>query len=68
MRYHFLDNTRSEPPYRGPKVVRKHSLTWTVESVTPAGVRMKLVGSALLATACKAAARHFDLSGFSWET
>ncbi len=62
LRYHFLDNTRGEPPYWGPEQVRKSSLTWTVESVTPAEVRMKLVGSALLATAPKDAERGFDLS------
>jgi hypothetical protein len=64
LRFHCLDNTRGEPTYWRREDVRKSALTWTVEAVTPGEVRLKLTGSALLATAPEAAkaARGFDLS------
>jgi hypothetical protein len=62
LRFHLLDNTRGEPPSWGDDEVRAQSLTWAVEAVTPAEVRLSLRGTALLATAADPAKarRGFD--------
>jgi hypothetical protein len=63
LRFHMLDNTRGEPIYWGKDEVRKQALTWTVEEADARVVRLKLTGSALLATAADPARanRGFDL-------
>jgi hypothetical protein len=50
LRFHLVDNTRGEPDFWRPEDVRKAELTWTVEEATPASLRLRLDGSALLAT------------------
>jgi hypothetical protein len=62
LRFHLLDNTRGEPSSWRPEEVREQSLTWAVEAVTPAEVRLTLRGTALLATAADPAKarRGFD--------
>jgi hypothetical protein len=50
LRYHLVDNTRGEPDFWRPEDVRKAELTWTVEEATPASLRLRLDGSAVLAT------------------
>jgi hypothetical protein len=50
VRFHLIDNTRGEPPMWQPDQVRSSKLTWTVEEATGATVRLRLEGSALLAT------------------
>jgi hypothetical protein len=62
--FHLLDNTRGEPPSWQRDEVRKHSLTWIVESTTAKEIRLRLEGSALLATSADArkAKRGFDVA------
>ena len=50
LRFHLVDNTRGEPDFWRPGDVRKAELSWTVEEATPASLRLRLDGSALLAT------------------
>ncbi len=50
LRYHLVDNTRGEPSFWEAREVRKKSLTWTVERATQEEMRLRLDGSALLAT------------------
>jgi hypothetical protein len=51
LRYHLVDDTRGEPSNWEAKEVRKKRLTWTVEEATDNALRLRLDGSALLATA-----------------
>jgi hypothetical protein len=50
LRFHLVDNLRGEPPMWEPEHVRSSDLSLVVESATPAGVRLRLEGSALLST------------------
>ncbi len=50
LRFHLIDNTRGEPPMWHPQDVRSRKMTLTVEEATPTRVRLRLEGSALLAT------------------
>jgi hypothetical protein len=50
IRYHLVDNTRGEPSFWKPEEVRSSEMKLTVEEATGAGVRVRLDGSALLAT------------------
>jgi hypothetical protein len=63
LRFHLIDNTRGEPPMWRREDVRSGKLTLTVEEVTPATVRLRLDGSAILATDKDAAKadRGFDV-------
>jgi hypothetical protein len=63
LRFHLVDNTRGEPPMWRREDIRRQELTLTVEEVTPAAVRLRLDGSALLATRADAetAERGFDV-------
>jgi hypothetical protein len=63
VRFHLTDNTRGEPPLWRRSDVRSRDLTLTVEDVTPARVRLRLEGWALMATAGDAsrADRGFDV-------
>src|SRR5262245_10535535 len=60
--FHLLDNTRGEPPIWRRDDLRSHKLKLTVEEVNAAGVRLRLDGAVLLATAAEAAEakRGFD--------
>jgi hypothetical protein len=49
-RFHLLDNTRGEPNMWSREEVRSRAITLTVEESTPAGMRVRLEGSALMAT------------------
>jgi hypothetical protein len=62
-RFHLIDNTRGEPPAWSVKQVRRASMTLTVEEAGPEGLKLRLDGSALLATAAdpKRADRGFDV-------
>jgi hypothetical protein len=63
LRFHLTDNTRGEPPMWQRDEIRSQEMTLTVEEATPAAVRLRLDGSALLAThedAAKAS-RGFDV-------
>jgi hypothetical protein len=63
LRFHLVDNTRGEPDFWRPGDVRQAELTWTVEEATPASLRLRLDGSALLATVADPdrAGRGFDV-------
>lgn len=63
LRFHLVDNTRGEPPHWKADEVRSRRMMLTVEEVTPALIRLRLEGSALLATAAdpKAAKRGYDV-------
>ena len=63
LRFHLVDNTRGEPDFWRRDEVRKADLTWTVEEATPASLRLRLDGSALLATDADAgrARRGYDV-------
>jgi len=63
LRFHLLDNTRGEPPMWGREDIRAQDLTLTVEEATTAAVRLRLEGSALLATdvTVSKAGRGFDV-------
>ncbi|HZT81442.1 MAG TPA: hypothetical protein VFA26_14535 [Gemmataceae bacterium] len=62
-RFHLVDNTRGEPPLWRRDQVRSKKMTLTVEAVTPKEVRLRLDGSALLATKAdpKEADRGYDV-------
>src|SRR5262249_44182817 len=64
LRFHLLDNTRGEPPYWRAEEVRKYRLTWTVEAVGAREIRLRLEGTALLATAAdpEDARRGYDVA------
>jgi hypothetical protein len=49
-RFHLVDNTRGEPDAWKPEEVRSGKLALTVEEAGAAGVRLRLEGSAVLAT------------------
>lgn len=63
LRFHLIDNTRGEPPMWQRDEIRKHELTLTVQDVTPVALRLRLDGSALLATSPDTAKadRGFDV-------
>jgi hypothetical protein len=63
VRFHLVDNTRGEPPHWSLRQVRRAEAKLTVEDAGPAGVRLRLDGSALLATDAdpKRAERGFDV-------
>jgi hypothetical protein len=63
LRFHLLDNTRGEPNMWRRDEVREHQLVLIVDEVTPAAVRLRLEGSALLASGpnVERAARGFDV-------
>jgi hypothetical protein len=62
LRFHLIDNTRGEPPMWRRDEIRTQDLTLTVEEVTAAAVKMRLEGSALLASHADVAraGRGFD--------
>jgi hypothetical protein len=64
LRFHFVDNTRGEPPHWQRKEVRSSTLQLTVTEVTAKAITLKLDGTALLATDADAskAKRGFDVS------
>lgn len=64
VRFHLVDNTRGEPPFWSNEDVREASMTLTVEDVSPDRVRLRLVGSVLLATSADVsqADRGYDAS------
>jgi hypothetical protein len=63
LRFHLTDNTRGEPNMWRRDDIRSKELTLTVEEVTPAAVRLRLDGSALLANRAdvEKAERGFDV-------
>jgi hypothetical protein len=63
LRFHLVDNTRGEPPHWKAHEVRSRKMTLTVEEATPALVRLRLEGSALLATSAdpKEAVRGYEV-------
>lgn len=63
LRFHLVDNTRGEPQAWSIDEVRSHTLKLTIEKTGPDGVRLRLDGGALLATAAdpKRAERGFDV-------
>jgi len=63
LRFHLIDNTRGEPPMWRREDIRANNLSLTVEEATPASVRLRLDGSALLASGPDAekADRGFDV-------
>src|SRR5262245_18276969 len=63
LRFHLTDNTRGEPPMWRREDIRSQELTLTVEEVTATAIRLRLDGSALLATNADAtkADRGFDV-------
>jgi hypothetical protein len=63
LRFHLVDNTRGEPPAWSKRDIRASDLRLIVEEATPERVKLRLVGSALLATAVNPikAARGFDV-------
>ncbi len=54
-RFHLIDNTRGEPPMWSRDDVRSREFTLTVEESTSNGTRLRLDGSALVATNADAA-------------
>lgn len=50
IQYHLTDFTRGEPPFWEKSEVRRQELTLTVTAVTPAGVELRLDGTALMST------------------
>jgi hypothetical protein len=50
LRFHLVDNTRGEPPTWAHKDIRSSDLTLTVEEAAGTALRLRLDGSALLAT------------------
>jgi len=64
LRFHLVDNTRGEPPHWRADQVRSRKLTLTVLEATSSVVRLRLEGSALLATKAdpKEAERGYDVS------
>jgi hypothetical protein len=63
LRFHLIDNTRGEPPMWRRDEIRAQELMLTVEEATPDAVRLRLDGTALLASAADAAQakRGFDV-------
>src|SRR5262245_22597804 len=63
LRFHLIDNTRGEPPMWRSEDIRSQELTLTVEEITATTIRLRLDGSALLATDADAAKadRGFDV-------
>ena len=63
LRFHLIDNTRGEPPMWTRDDIRKQELTLAVTEATELGVRLRLEGAALLATAADPdkAERGFDV-------
>jgi hypothetical protein len=65
--YHCVDNTRGEPSFWEADQLRKHKLTVAVENVTENTLRLRIAGTAVLATDANVtrAKRGFDarLSG-----
>jgi hypothetical protein len=63
LRFHLVDNTRGEPPFWTREQVRQNDLRLRVEEVSDKGVRLKLVGHALLSTNAddRRADRGFDV-------
>jgi hypothetical protein len=63
LRFHLVDNTRGEPPHWQREQVRSRDLKLTVEDATPTRVRLRLEGTALLATDAKPdrAARGYEV-------
>jgi hypothetical protein len=64
LRYHLLDNTRGEPAFWEAAEVRKQELSWTVVESTREDLRLRLTGTALLATDADPdrARRGFDVA------
>jgi hypothetical protein len=62
LRFHLIDNTRGEPPMWGHDDIRKQELTLIVTEATDLGIKLRLEGAALLATAADQdkADRGFD--------
>ncbi len=50
LRFHLVDNTRGEPPMWNKEEIRSQEMTLSVEEVTATSVRLRVEGSALLAT------------------
>lgn len=63
LQFHLVDNTRGEPPFWERGEVRRSRLTLTVEEASASTIRLRLDGSALLATAANPARadRGFDV-------
>ncbi|MCI0457088.1 MAG: hypothetical protein L0Z62_08925 [Gemmataceae bacterium] len=63
LRFHLTDNTRGEPPMWRRDEIRSQELMLTVEEATSAVVRLRLDGTALLASSADAtrANRGFDV-------
>jgi hypothetical protein len=63
VRFHLTDNTRGEPPFWTREQVRQNDLRLRVEEISDKGVRLKLVGHALLSTDAddRRADRGFDV-------
>jgi len=63
LRFHLTDNTRGEPNMWRREEIRSKDLTLTVDDVTPASIRLRLDGSAVLATKAdvEKAERGFDV-------
>ncbi|MBI2808610.1 MAG: hypothetical protein HYX68_26780 [Planctomycetes bacterium] len=63
-RYHLVDNTRGEPPMWTRRDVRKADMKLMIESIDKREVRLKLMGSFLLATDAdvKLAKRGYDVA------
>jgi hypothetical protein len=55
VRFHLIDNTRGEPPMWTSEQVRSTELVLTVEEVNDRGMRLRLSGKGLLATAADSA-------------
>lgn len=64
LRFHLVDNTRGEPPIWRREDIRSSELRLTVEAATAGEVRLRLEGSALLATDADVskAGRGYDAS------
>jgi hypothetical protein len=67
-RFHLMDNTRGEPPHWERDQIHSLKLTLKVEEVTPSKLKLKLEGSALLATSAdvKKAERGYDVQLLGW--
>jgi hypothetical protein len=63
LRFHLVDNTRGEPPFWSREQVRESDLRLRVEDVSDKGVRLQLVGHAVLSTNAdeRRADRGFDV-------
>src|SRR5262249_59696686 len=66
--FHLTDNTRGEPNMWRREEIRSKDLTLTVDEVTPASIRLRLDGSAVLATKAdvEKAERGFDVRLFGY--